>query len=160
MRTRVKRKTPAEVSTGGGEHAEAGVEGGALAEGLARPAVAEEHQQQDGERLREVRGEGVAAEDAEATRGDPVRQRSFFKIADVVDAEGDPIAGAENLAGGVGVGAVGVVQHGRGEERDEEEDEPQCGKKGEHAGAPGLLGGTGDRGGFGGGDEGHGTYLL
>ena len=104
-----------EEDSGGGEHAEAGVEGGAFAEGLARPAVAEQHEQQNGERLRQVRGEGVAAEDAEADGGDPVGQRSFFEVADVVHTQGDPVAGEGHLAGGVGVGAVGVVEHRRGE---------------------------------------------
>ena len=40
-----------EDDAGGGEHAEAGVEGCALAEGLAGPSVSEQHQQQDGEGL-------------------------------------------------------------------------------------------------------------
>ena len=142
-----------EEDSGGGEYAEAGVEGGAFAEGLARPAEAEQHKQQHGERLREMRGEGVAAEDAEAGGGDPVGKRGLLKIADVVDAEGDPVAGEGHLAGGVGVGAVGVVQHRRGEEGGEEEGEPESTEEAEGAGAldcsdgAGELAGSGERSG-------------
>ena len=70
-------------------------------------------------------GEGVEAEDAEGEGDDPVGQRGLFEVADVVDAEGDPVVGEEHLAGGVGVGAVGVVEDGRGEEGGEEEDPAQ-----------------------------------
>jgi hypothetical protein len=109
-----------EEDSGGGEDCEAGVEGGALSEGLARPADAEEHQEKDAERLGKVHGEGVDAKEAEADSDDPVGEGGFFQVADVVDAQGDPVAGEGHLAGGVGVGAVGVVEHGRGEERGEE----------------------------------------
>ena len=57
---------------------------------------------------------------------DPVGERGFFEVADAVDAEGDPVAGEGHVAGGVGVGAVGVVEQRRGEERGEEEDEPEA----------------------------------
>jgi hypothetical protein len=60
-----------------------------------------------------MRGEGVEAEDPKADGDQPVGERRFFQIADVVDAEGDPIAGEQHLAGGVGVGTVGVVEHRR-----------------------------------------------
>ena len=140
-----------EEDPGGGEDCEAGVEGGAIAEGLARPADAEEHQEQDAERLGEMYGEGVDSEEAEADGDDPVGKGGLFQVADVVDAQGDPVAGEGHLAGGVGVGAVGVVEHGRGEERGEEEDEPERSQKREDAGVPGLRSGAGGGCGFGGG---------
>ena len=71
-------------------------------------------------------GEGVEAEEAEAGGDDPVGERGFFEVADVVDAKGDPVAGEGHLAGGVGVGAVGIVEDGRGEEGGEEEEEPEA----------------------------------
>ena len=114
-----------EEDAGGGEDGEAGVEGGAVAEGLACPAVAEQHQQQHGDRLGQVDGEGVEAEDADAGGGDPVGQRRLLQVADVVDAQGDQVAGEQHLAGGVGVGAVGVVEHGRREEGSDEERQPE-----------------------------------
>ena len=84
MKTRVKRKT-----AGGGEDGEAGVEGGAGAEGLVGPAIAEQREQKDSEGLREMGGEGVEAEDAEAEGDEPVGERGFFEVADAVDVEGD-----------------------------------------------------------------------
>ena len=139
-----------EEDSGGGEDAEAGVEGGALSEGLARPADAEEHEEKDAEGLREVHGEGVDAEEAETDGDDPVGEWGFFKVADVVDAQGDPVAGEGHLAGCVGVGPVGVVEYGRGEERGEEEDEPERGEKREDAGVLRLRSGVGGGRGFGG----------
>ncbi len=115
-----------EEDAGGGEDGEAGVEGGLALEGFGGPAVAEQREQEDGDGLREMGGEGVEAEDAEADGDDPVGQRSFFEIADAVDAQGDPVAGESHLAGGVGVGGVGVVEQGRGEERGEEDDQPEA----------------------------------
>jgi hypothetical protein len=140
-----------EEDSGAGEDAEAGVEGGAFAEGLAGPADAEEHQEKDAEGLREVHGEGVDAECAEAEGDDPVREWGFLEVAHVVDAQGDPVAGEGHLAGGVGVGAVGVVEDGRSEERGEEEDEPERGQKREDAGVSRLRSGVGGGRGFGGG---------
>ena len=98
-----------------------------------------------------MHGEGVAAEEAEAGGDDPVGEGGFFEVADVVDAQGDPVAGEGHLAGGVGVGAVGIVEHGRGEERGEEEDEPERAEKREDAGVLRLRGGAGGGRGFGGG---------
>jgi hypothetical protein len=142
--------TGEEEDSGGGEDAEAGVEGGAFAEGLACPADAEQHQEKDAEGLREVHGEGVDAEEAETDGDDPVGEGGFFEIADVVDAQGDPVAGQRHLACGVGVSAVGVVEDGRGEERGEEEDEPERGEKREDAGVSRLRSCVGGGRGFGG----------
>ena len=60
--------------------------------------------------MREVRGEGVKAEDLERCRCEPVGERGFFKVADAVDAEGDEVAGGGHGACGLGVGGVGVVE--------------------------------------------------
>jgi hypothetical protein len=141
-----------EEDTGGGEDSEAGVEGGAFAEGLAGPADAEEHQEKDAKGLRKVHGEGVDADETETDGDDPVGEGGFFEVTDVVDAQSDPVAGEGHLAGGVGVGAVGVVQHRRGEERGEEENEPERGEKREDAGVSRLRSGVGGGRGFGGGD--------
>ena len=72
-----------------------------------------------------MRGEGVEAEEAEAEGDEPVGERRFFEVADAVDAEGDEVAGEGHVAGGVGVGGVGVVEQRRGEESGEEEDQPE-----------------------------------
>ena len=138
-----------EEDSGAGEDAKAGVEGGAFAEGLAGPADAEEHKEEDAEGLGKVGGEGVDAEETEAGGDDPVGERGFFEIAHIVDAQGDPVAGESHMTGGVGVGAVGVVEDGRGEERGEEEDEPERGEKREDAGVSRLHSGVGDGRGFG-----------
>lgn len=140
-----------EEDTGGGEEPESSVEGGALAKGLTRPADAEEHQEEDAEGLGKVHGEGVNAECAQAGGDDPVGEGGFLQIADVVDAQGDPVAGEGHLASGVGVGSVGVVQDGRGEERGEEENEPERSQKREDAGVAGGGGGAVGGCGFGGG---------
>src|SRR6202041_459731 len=108
-----------------GERGEAGVEGGAGGEGLARPAVAEEGEEQDPEGLREVGGEGVEAEEPEAESDQPVGQRRFFEVTDAVDMKGDEIAGEGHVARSAGVGGVGVIEQGRSEEGGEEEDEPE-----------------------------------
>ena len=60
-------------------------------------------------------GEGVEAEDAEAEGDEPVGERRLFEIADAVDVQGDEVAGESHVAGGVGVGGVGVVEQRRGE---------------------------------------------
>ena len=102
-----------EEDAGGGEGGEAGVEGGAGAEGSCGPVVAEESEEENGDGLGEVGGEGVEAEDAEAEGDEPVGERRFFEVADAVDAEGDEVAGEGHVAGGAGVGGVGVVEQGR-----------------------------------------------
>ena len=67
-------------------------------------------------------GEGVEAEDFEADGDEPVGERSLFEVTDAVDVEGHPVSGEGHVAGGAGVGGVGVVEQRRGEERGEEED--------------------------------------
>jgi hypothetical protein len=155
-----KKDTGEEEDTGGGEDSESSVEGGTFAEGLAGPVHAEQHEEQDAERLGKMHGEGVATEDTEAGGDDPVGERGLFHVTNVVDAQGDPVAGKGHLAGGVGVGSVGVVQHGRSEERGEEEDEPERSQKSEHADMPGVGSGTRGGCGIGGGDGCHEKYLL
>jgi hypothetical protein len=71
-----------------------------------------------------MRGEGVEAEDAEAEGDEPVGEWCLLEVTDAVDLEGDEIAAEGHVAGGVGVGGVGVVEQRRGEERGEEDDEP------------------------------------
>src|SRR6202041_1980751 len=85
-----------------GEREEAGVEGGAGGEGLARPAVAEECEEQDTEGLREVGGEGVEAEEPEAESDQPVGQRRFFEVTDAVAMKGGEMAGEGRGARGAG----------------------------------------------------------
>jgi hypothetical protein len=118
-----------EEDTGGGEDSEAGVEGGSFAEGLAGPADTEQHEKQNTESLGKMHGEGITPEDTETGGDDPVGEWCLFHIANVVDAQGDPVSGEGHLAGGIGVGSVGVVQHGRSEERGEEEDDPERSQK-------------------------------
>ena len=128
-----------EEDSGGGEDGEAGVEGGAVAEGAVGPVVAEEGEQQDADGLGEMGGEGVEAEDAEAEGVEPVGEGRFLEVADAVDVEGDPVAGEGHVAGGVGVGGVGVVEQRRGEERGEEDDEPEAAENKERCGAAGAV---------------------
>ena len=51
--------------------------------------IAEESKQKDADGLREMGGEGVEAEEAEAEGDEPVGERGFFEVADAVDVEGD-----------------------------------------------------------------------
>jgi len=100
-----------------------------------------------------MHGEGVDAEETEADGDDPIRKGSFFQVAHVIDAQGYPVAGEEHLACGVGVGAVGVVEHWRSKERGKEEDEPKRSQKPEQARMAGPRrgesGGCGIDGGYG-----------
>ena len=41
---------------------------------------------------------------------EPIGERGFLEVADAADVEGDEIAGESHMAGGVGVGGVGVVE--------------------------------------------------
>jgi len=123
-----------EEDSGGGEEGEAGVEGGAVAEGLAGPVEAQEGEEEDADGLREVGGEGVEAEDAEAEGNEPVGERGFFEVSDAVDVEGDEVAGEGHVAGGAGVGGVGVVEQRRREERGEVNDQPETGEDEESGG--------------------------
>lgn len=100
----------------GREDGEAGVEGGLALEGCGGPTIAEKSEEKNGEALGEMRGEGVEAEEAERDGVEPVGERGFFEIADAIHMEGDPVAGERHVAGGTGVGAVGVVKQRRREE--------------------------------------------
>ncbi len=115
-----------EEDAGGGEHGEAGVEGGAGVEGARGPLVAEQREQKHGDGLGQVRGEAGESEEAEADGDQPVGQRGLFEVADAVDVERDPVAALEHVAGGVGVGGVGVVEQRRGEEGGAEEEDPKA----------------------------------
>ncbi len=100
-----------------GHDADGRVEPGARAEGLVGPAMPEQHQQQHGQGLRQMRRERVEAEDAEAGRRQPVGQRRFFKVANAIYLERYEVAGGGHGARGTGVGGVGVIQDGRSKER-------------------------------------------
>ena len=80
-------------------------------------------------------GEGVEAEEAEAEGDEPVGERGFFEVADAVDVEGDEVAGEGHVAGGAGVGGVGVVEQRRGEEGGEEDDQPETAEDDQSGGA-------------------------
>ena len=120
---------------------------------------AEECEEEDGDGLREVGGEGVEAEEAEADGYEPVGERGFFEIADAVDVEGGPVAGEGDVAGGLCVGGVGVVEQGRCEESGAEEDGPESAEEENRtlgAGVGGVLGGCCDGGGL----SGHAAIVL
>ena len=102
--------------------------------------VAEECEKKDADRLREMGGEGIEAEEAIADGDEPVRERGFFEVADAVDLERDPIAGEGHVAGGTGVRGVGVVEQRRGEEGGEEDGEPKQREDGEGGGAARVRG--------------------
>ena len=53
--------------------------------------------------------------------------------------EGDEVSGEGHVAGGVGVGGVGVVEQRRGEEGGEEDDEPEAGEREEGGGTKGAI---------------------
>jgi len=57
-----------------------------------------------------VCGEDVVSEDVVVDGREPVRQRRLFKIADAVDAEGDPVSADGHVLGRVGMCGVGVVE--------------------------------------------------
>jgi hypothetical protein len=82
-----------------------------------------------------MRGEGVEAEETEAEGDEPVGERRFFEVADAVDVEGDEVAGERHVAGGVGVGAIGVVEQRGGEERGEEDSQPEAAEDQQSGGA-------------------------
>jgi hypothetical protein len=113
----------------GGEGGQAGVEGGASAEGSFGPAVAEECEKENADGLGEMGGEGVEAEEAEAEGDEPVGEGGFFEVADAVDVESDEVAGEGHVTGGAGVRGVGVVEQRRGEEGGEEDDQPETGEE-------------------------------
>ncbi len=102
---------------------------------------AEECEQEDGDGLWEMGGEGVEAEDAEAEGVEPVGEGGFLEVADAVDAEGDEVSGEGHVAGCVGVGGVGVVEQGRSEESGEEDDEPEAAEDEDRGGAKGGFSG-------------------
>src|SRR5258708_33973417 len=88
--------------------------------GLRRQEAAAEEVQEEGERenaqvKREAGAPRVNAEKFDGDGGAPVGKRGFFKVADVVFVEGDPVVADENFAAGVGVGGVDVVLERRGE---------------------------------------------
>ncbi len=124
-----------EKDAGGGQGGETRIEGGAGAEGLFRPAVAEKSEKENADGLGQMGGEGVEAEEAEAKGDEPVGEWCFFEIADAVDMEGDEVAGEGHVAGGVGVGGVSVVEQRWGEERGEEDDQPEAAEDQQSGGA-------------------------
>ena len=72
--------------------------------------MSEQDQQQDGEGLREVSGEGVVAEEFEADGDEPVGQRGLFEVSDAIDVEGNEVAGGGHGACGLRVGGIRVIE--------------------------------------------------
>ena len=103
----------------GGEHGQAGVEAGARAPGAAGPEPGEPGEAEHGQRVGQVGGKDVLAEDLVEAGDDPVGQRRLLDVADAVDLGGDPVAGLGHVLRGLGVGGVHVVQQRRREERSE-----------------------------------------
>ena len=100
----------------GGEHGKTGIEAGALSPGAASPEPGKPGEAEHGERIRQVGGKGVLAEDLVGTGDDPVGERRFLDVADAVDLGGDEVAGLRHVLRGLGVSGVDVVkQRGRKE---------------------------------------------
>src|SRR5271170_5289304 len=74
-----------EEGSDAGEDAEGGVEGGAFAKGAAGPDPGEQGAGEDSERLGQMGGEDVVAEEAVVDGDNPVGERGFFEVADAVD---------------------------------------------------------------------------
>jgi len=125
-----------EECSDGGEHGQAGVESGAGAPGAAGPVPGEPAEAEHGERVGQVGGEGVLAEELVADGDGPVGQWGLLDVADAVDLAGDPVAAVDNVLGGLGVRSVNVVEQGRRKERAHLD-----GKKDENKEQPGGHGG-------------------
>ena len=94
----------------GGEHGEAGIEAGAGAPGAAGPQPGEPGEAEHGQRVGQVGGKGVLAEDLVGAGDDPVGQRRLLDVADAVDLRGDQVAGFSHVLRGLGMGGIHVVQ--------------------------------------------------
>jgi hypothetical protein len=101
----------------GGEHAQAGIESGARTPGATRPQPRQPCQAQHGQRIGQMRGKDILAEDLEEGAGDPVGKRRLFNVADAIDMSRDPVAVLTEVLRGLGVGGVHVVQQRRVEQR-------------------------------------------
>src|SRR5258708_1411212 len=66
------------------------------------------------------------AEYVEAQRNRPIHQRRFFEIADAVGVQRDPVAAEDDLASGLGVHGIGVVEQRRMEEAGDVNQRPGC----------------------------------
>src|ERR1700726_3273577 len=84
-----------------------------------------------------MRGEGVEAEEAEAESDEPAGERCFFEVADAGGVEGDQVSGKGHVAGGAGMGGVGVVEQRGVPEGGEVEDEPEAAEDEQSGGATG-----------------------
>ena len=73
-------------------------------------------------------GEGSESKEAEADCIKPIGQRGLFKIADAVDLERDPVSARQDVARGVGVGGIGVVEERRREKGSEKDCGPEAGE--------------------------------
>lgn len=82
---------------------------------------------------------GISAEEFHPCGHAPVRERSFFEVADAVFVKSDPVMAEENVAAGVGVGGVHIVLQGRGEESGTVDEEPKEKKDGKRS--PGARSG-------------------
>ena len=67
-------------------------------------------QREDAQRQRQARLPFAAAEQLVADGDGPIHERCFFKVADAIDVESDPIVIEQHFAGGFGVDRIGVVQ--------------------------------------------------
>ena len=100
-----------------GENAESGVEAGAASPGAARPEPGQPGAAQQGQRIGQVGGKDVLAEDAIERGVEPVGQRRFLQVADAVDLQRHPVAALGHVLRGLGMAGVGVVQQGRRKQR-------------------------------------------
>ncbi len=100
----------------GGEYAEACIKTGARTPGAAGPEPREPGEAEHGQRVGQMRGEGIFAEDLVTGGNYPIGQRGLLDVADAVDLRGDQVAGIDHVLGGLGMGGVNIVeQRGRKE---------------------------------------------
>ncbi len=110
----------------GGKHAQPGVESGARPPCPAGPEPREPRQAEHGQRVGQVGGKGVLAEDAVADGHQPEGKRRFLDIADAIDLAGDPVAAVQDVLGRLRVRGVHIVHQRRREKRAK----VHCGKDG------------------------------
>ena len=92
------------------QHAQSGIESRALAPRPPRPQPREPRQPQHGQRVGQVRGKGVLAENPVHAGDGPVRQRRLLNVADAVDLRRNQVAALGHVLRGLRVRRVHVVQ--------------------------------------------------
>ena len=85
----------------------------------------EEGEGENAEALRETRGPFGDAEERKADGHRPVRQGSFFEIADTVFVERDPVVERDHFAAGFGVCAIGIVEQRGMKQAGDEDGDPE-----------------------------------